>query len=75
MRPLAFSGPCSAARAEHNCSGPKSRHQRRRVKRSPHPGNYGGDVAYDAAKHLMTCADHPTAIVGAKCALHLIEQL
>lgn len=29
------------------------------------PGNYDGDVAYDAAKLLMTRADRPTAIVGA----------
>jgi LacI family transcriptional regulator len=28
-------------------------------------GNYRGDLAYDAAKRLMTGADRPTAIVGA----------
>jgi LacI family transcriptional regulator len=29
------------------------------------PGEYDGDVAYDAAKLLMTRSDRPTAIVGA----------
>jgi LacI family transcriptional regulator len=29
------------------------------------PGNYHGDVAYDATKLLMTRADRPTAIIGA----------